>query len=92
MTGMKFGAGILEVNDKLMLSWIMLGLTVGYGLGLFRRGSFYGHNGSLMSFTTSMYHSNERDCSVIIYFNSMLELQPDFLFSRFMDILYGKNF
>ena len=66
--------------------------NIGYGLALFKRGSFYGHNGAVMGFTSSMYHSKEKDCTIIIYFNSMLELQPDFLFKRFMDILYGRNF
>lgn len=68
---------------------IMPGL--GYGLCLFKRGSFYGHNGAVMGFTSSMYHSIEKDCTVIIYFNCLLETQPDYLFNRFMDILYGGN-
>ncbi len=63
-----------------------------YGLCMLRRGSFYGHNGSLPGFTTSMYHSNTMDCTVIIYFNCQLELTPDFLFYRFMNILYGSNY
>lgn len=60
-----------------------------YGLGLFRRGSFYGHNGTVTGYTSSMYHSNLHDCTVIIYFNGMLELHPDYLFERFMFLLYG---
>ena len=63
-----------------------------YGLGLMKWGSFYGHKGSVMSFTTAMFHSNEKDCTVIIYFNCILEIRPDYLFHRFMDILYGKNY
>ena len=60
-----------------------------YGLGIFRRGSFYGHNGTVMGFSSSMYHSNQRNCTVIIYFNCMLDIHPDYLFNRFMSILYG---
>lgn len=63
-----------------------------YGLGIFRRGSFYGHNGTVMGFSSSMYHSNQRDCTVIIYFNCMLEIHPDYLFNRFMSILYGPSY
>lgn len=66
--------------------------TVGYGLCLLKRGSFYGHNGGLPGYTSSMYHSNDKNCTVIIYFNSQLELTPDFLFARFMSILYGENY
>lgn len=63
-----------------------------YGLGLFRRGSFYGHNGTVTGYSSSMYHSNLRGCTVIIYFNSMLELHPDYLFERFMYMLYGPEY
>jgi D-alanyl-D-alanine carboxypeptidase len=63
-----------------------------YGLGVMKWGSFYGHKGAVMSFTSIMFHSNEKDCTVIIYFNCLLELRPDFLFHRYMDILYGKDY
>lgn len=63
-----------------------------YGLGIMKRGSFYGHKGSVMSYTSAMFHSIEKDCTVIIYFNCILELRPDYLFYRFMNILYGKDF
>jgi D-alanyl-D-alanine carboxypeptidase len=65
---------------------------VAYGLCLFRRGSFFGHNGGTPGFTSSMYHSNEKNCTVIIYFNSQLDLVPDYLFKRYMDILYQGNY
>lgn len=65
---------------------------IGYGYQMLRRGSFYGHNGALPGFTSSMYHSNEKNCTVIIYFNCQLELAPDFLFARFMSILYNGDF
>jgi D-alanyl-D-alanine carboxypeptidase len=60
-----------------------------YGLGLMKWSSFYGHKGLVMSFTSVMFHSNANDCTVIIYFNCILDLRPDFLSHRFMDILYG---
>jgi D-alanyl-D-alanine carboxypeptidase len=70
----------------------MLDATTGYGLSILKRGSFYGHNGALPGFTSSMYHSIAKNCTVIIYFNCQLELPPDFLFFRFMDILYGNDY
>ena len=72
-----------RLNDIIMLS-----PKAGYGLCLLKRGSFYGHNGAIPGFTSSMYHSNEKNCTVIIYFNCQLDLQPDYLFARFMSILY----
>ena len=63
-----------------------------YGLGLAKRGSFFGHIGGIHGFTSFMFHSKEKNCSVIIYFNCMLEIRPEVLFQRFMDILYGDNY
>lgn len=81
-----------SLQQRRINEMIDLSPGVGYGFYLLKRGSFYGHNGALPGFTTSMYHSNEKNCTVIIYFNSHLELSPDFLFARFMRILYGEDF
>jgi D-alanyl-D-alanine carboxypeptidase len=59
-----------------------------YGLSIMRRGSFFGHSGGTPGFTSLMYHSNEKRCTVVIYFNSQLQLVPDYLFKRYVDILY----
>ena len=64
----------------------------GYGLCLVHRGSFYGHNGGIPGFTSSMYHSIERNCTIIIYFNCQLNYPPDNLFLRYVNILYGPGF
>jgi D-alanyl-D-alanine carboxypeptidase len=64
----------------------------GYGLCIVHRGSFYGHNGGIPGFTSSMYHSNDRNCTIIIYFNCQLDYPPDNLFLRYVNILYGPNF
>ncbi len=72
---------------------VHLSETISYGLGFLRRGTFYGHNGGLPGFTSSMYHSPAKNCTVIIYFNSQLEEAiPDQLFARFMEILYEDDF
>lgn len=63
-----------------------------YGLGLIKRGSFYGHHGTVMSYTSSMFHSREHDCTIIVYFNCYLPLRPDHLFYRIVHILYGNNY
>lgn len=66
--------------------------NLGYGLGILKRGTFYGHNGELAGFTSSMYHSRDKRASVIIYYNSDLSDIPDQLFHRFMEILYDNKF
>ncbi len=71
---------------------VELDKNTGYGSYLLKRGSFYGHNGAIPGYTSSMYHSMDKNCTVIIYFNCLLDLHPDFLFFRFMDILYGESY
>ncbi len=70
------------------------GLFGSYGLCLLKHGSFYGHGGTLWGFTSVMFHSNEKNCTIIIYFNCDLEttIHPLNLFLLYANILYGKNF
>jgi len=90
------GGGLLQSDmQEIRFSEHIVHLSneISYGLGYLRRGSFYGHNGSLPGFTSSMYHSPAKNCTVIIYFNSQLnEAIPDQLIARFMEILYGDDF
>lgn len=66
---------------------------INYGLGVMRCGrSFYGHGGDLPGFSSTMYHSNEKDCTVILYFNTQDDYPSAFLFLRYLDILYGKDY
>ncbi len=65
----------------------------GYGLCIVHRGTFFGHNGSCAGFTSSMYHSKDRNATIIIYFNAHLNAySPDDLFLRYVNILYGPGF
>lgn len=89
------GGGLLPtvVQEKRISDIHMISPTIGYGTCLLKRGTFYGHNGAILGFTSSMYHSIEKNCTVIIYFNCLLNtMQPDFLFHRYMNILYGTDF
>ena len=62
--------------------------TYSYGLAIYKTGSFYGHNGALPGYATSMYHSIENDCTIIVYFNGLLDPHSDYLFKRFKEILF----
>jgi D-alanyl-D-alanine carboxypeptidase len=63
---------------------------VDYGICVFKRGSFYGHNCGIPGYTASLYHSIEKDCTILIYYNAQLEgVLADALFYRFVSILYG---
>ncbi|NCA74694.1 MAG: class A beta-lactamase-related serine hydrolase [Alphaproteobacteria bacterium] len=68
---------------------------VAYGIGIAKQGTFYGHSGEMPAYMTNMYHSNDKQCSIIIYYNSLLigpENDPSTLFTRFVHILYGPDF
>ncbi len=66
---------------------------ISYGLGLMRCGrSFYGHGGDLPGYSSTMYHSNEKNCTIILYFNTQDHLPSALLLLRYMDILYGNDY
>lgn len=79
-------------NRRLNDDFIEFGPVQSYGLGLTKFGSFYGHNGVIWGYTSSMYHSRDKQCTVIIYYNLSQPAKyfPDSLFLRFMEILYTK--
>ncbi len=62
-----------------------------YGIGISKLASFYGHNGIIWGYLTSMYYSPSKDCTVIIYYNLCQPSShvPDNLFGKFLLILYG---
>lgn len=43
-----------------------------YGLGILKYGTFYGHTGSIPGFTSLMFYSPEKNCTMIIWFNCQL--------------------
>jgi len=64
-----------------------------YGLGMMRCGrSFYGHGGDLPGFSSTMYHSNEKDCTIVLYFNTQDDYPSGLLFFRYLDILFGTDY
>lgn len=68
------------------------GGNMSYGLALMRCGSFFGHGGDLAGYTSSMYHSNEKDCTIVLYFNTQDDYPSALLFLRFLKILYGEDY
>ena len=57
-------------------------------LAISKTGSFYWHNGALPGYARSMYHSMEKDCTIIVYFNGLQDPHSDYLFKRFREILF----
>ena len=52
-----------------------------YGMGIFDYKGFYGHNGGTFGYTSLMVHSPEKNCTIIIWYNSQLPETPtDLLF------------
>lgn len=62
-----------------------------YGIGISKLASYYGHNGVIWGYLTSMWYSPEKDCTVIIYYNLSQPTKnlPDNLFGKYYRILYG---
>lgn len=77
-----------SLQQKRITNLEYVGPDTYYGYAMLKRGSFYGHNGALHGYTTTMYHSIEKNCTIIIYFNWLGDIHPDFLFYRFVDILF----
>ncbi len=64
-----------------------------YGLGIMRCGrSFYGHGGDLPGFSSMMFHSREKDCTIVLYFNTQDDCPSALLFLRYLDILFGTDY
>ncbi len=62
-----------------------------YGIGISKLVGFYGHNGIVWGYLSSMYYSPDKDCTVIIYYNLSQPAthMPDNLFGKIYMILYG---
>lgn len=91
------GGGLLSdtlQNRRLNDMQYVGGLFGNYGLGLLKNGSFYGHGGTLWGFTSVIFHSNEKNSTIVIYFNCDLEttIHPLNLFQRYAEILYGNDY
>lgn len=64
-----------------------------YGIGLFTVHSFIGHNGGIEGYTSVMFHSLEKDATIIILYNCKLSAnRPDDLFLEILNILYPGEF
>lgn len=89
------GGGLLPDSlqqRRLNDDYNQIGPVQSYGLCMSKFGSFYGHNGVIWGYTSSMYYSPDKQCTVIIYYNLCQPSAyfPDSLFLRFMEILYTK--
>lgn len=63
-----------------------------YSIGAAWFGDYYGHDGGLPGFTSTMVHSNEKNCTMIIWFNCNLDtdgVHTDDIFNRFNDIIFN---
>ncbi|MCD4773012.1 MAG: beta-lactamase family protein [Bacteroidales bacterium] len=46
--------------------------VITYGMGMLIYNDFYGHNGGAPGYTSLMMHSPERNCTIVIWYNSYL--------------------
>jgi D-alanyl-D-alanine carboxypeptidase len=62
-----------------------------YSLGAAWLGDYYGHDGGLPGFTSTMVHSNKKNCTIVVWFNSNLnddKLHTDHIFHRFDQLIF----
>jgi len=60
-----------------------------YGMGIFDYKGFYGHNGGTFGYTSLMVHSPEKNCTIIIWYNSQLPETPTNLLFVIPHLIYN---
>lgn len=64
-----------------------------YSIGAAWFGDYYGHDGGLPGFTSTMVHSPAKNCTIIVWFNCNLDtdkIHTDHIFNRFDEMIFGK--
>ncbi len=62
-----------------------------YSIGGAWFNDYYGHDGALPGFTSTMVHSNNKNCTIIVWFNCNLDndkVHTDHIFDRFDAIIF----
>lgn len=62
-----------------------------YSIGAAWFGDYYGHDGGLPGFTSTMVHSNKKNCTVVVWFNCNLDedgIHTDHIFDRFNQLIF----
>lgn len=64
-----------------------------YGLGMKRFGSFFGHTGGLHGYQTVMFHSKEKNATIVVLYNCTLyPYNPIQLAFKYIEVLYGEKY
>ncbi len=54
---------------------------------------YFGHGGDIAGFSSAMFHSMEKNCTVIIWYNSLLnEVRPMHQLVKFDEIIFERNY
>ncbi len=59
-----------------------------YGLGWYCYENFIGHNGGIPGYTTIMMSDPERQCTIIVFYNTQINISADALFLTLSKVLY----
>ena len=77
-----------SLQNKRMDCNSIAGNPMKYGMGIFDNSGFYGHNGAAPGYSSLMVHSPERNCTIVIWYNSALETAPTSLLNVIQNIIY----
>lgn len=70
------------------LQWVKVNDEFSYGIGIFKtRDSFIGHNGGYPGYTNITIYSPEKDCSIIVFYNTQSNVMPEKLAMNIIDIM-----
>lgn len=62
-----------------------------YGSGIFKmEGIYLGHNGGYPGYTNVTLYSPEKDCSVIVFYNTQSNVVPEILATNIIELMNGK--
>jgi len=75
----------LRINSRVHISDFVY-----YTLGGFYLKGYFGHGGDIAGFSSAMFHSNEKNCTMVLWYNSLLdEVRPMHQVVKFDEVIYN---
>ena len=64
---------------------------VDYAIGGFYFNGYFGHGGDIAGFSSAMFHSIEKNCTIILWYNSLLDdVRPMHQVQKFDEVIYNE--
>lgn len=77
----------MRINNR-----VAVNSFVDYAIGGFYFYGYFGHGGDIAGFSSAMFHSMEKNCTIILWYNSLLdEVRPMHQVLLFDEIIFGEH-